>query len=361
MKKINLLIVFFALAIGLFSSCEKSDNDTNPEPKIALDGNAIIINEGAFGKANGSIDIFNEDNGKIYNGYYNKNNARDIAANIQSISLYNGNLYCLTTGGDAIRILDATDHMKEKVNPIKDGIINPRYFVAKGNKAYVSCYGADFYPNYEKSYIAVIDLENNSLITKIERKGGFEDLAIVDDKLYAASINTKEVAVFNIKNNEFVKAISIPDNGRFFVKTLDNNLWVSHSSYIGNDNKGVSLINTKSDAVEKTIKTPRMAANGMIASNTDVSKIFVLGAEAYPSTKTSILLVKTSENKVTDKALIEGEAFYALGYNKKTDKIYVLKSLSYSGAGAVSVYKTDGSIVYSDVTTGIIPRQVIFF
>ena len=81
----------------------------------------------------------------------------------------------------------------------------------------------------------------------------------------------------------------------------------------------------------------------------------------YTALFCSVLLVNTSENQVTDKALIEGEAFYGLGYNKNTDKIYVLKSLSYSGAGAVSVYKTDGSIVYSDVTTGIIPRQVIFF
>ncbi|MGB5988539.1 MAG: DUF5074 domain-containing protein [Marinifilaceae bacterium] len=359
MKKINLLIVLFVVTLGLFSSCEKDNNDNNLEPEISLDGNAIILNEGASAK--GSISMFNEENGTINNGYYEKMNGKKIAASTQSISLHNGKLYCLTYGADGMVIMDATDNMKVNVNPLTTGLITPRFFTAKGNRGYVSCYGKNYYPNYEESFIAVIDLDSNEIISTIKRKGGFEDLAIVGDKLYAASINTKEVAVFDINKNVFLKAISIPDNGRFLIKNSDNNLWVSHSSYIGNDNKGISLINTQNDTVEKTIKTPRMASSGIMASNTDASKIFVLGAEGYPSKKSSIILVETSNNKVVAKALIEGESFYGLGYNQKTERIYVLRSPDYATPGFISVYKSDGTAVYENITSGVSPKQVLFF
>lgn len=342
--------------IGLFTSCEKNNDSDNL--KIKLDGNAIIANEGSFGKANGSISLFQGETGTISNNSFKTVNNRDIAANIQSIKLYEGNLYCLTTGADELHILDATNKLKEDVNPI-EGFANPRYFVAKGNKAYVSCYGENYYPNYADSYIAVIDLSTKEITKKIKRAGGFEGMAIIGNKLYAASINTKEVAIFDITKDEYLKSISIPENGRFLIETNNNNLWVSHSSYSSNDNKGLSLINTKEDTIEKTIKVPTMGASGFIASNKDVTNIYILGKEAYPGTKAFI--VNFDVNTENTNVLIEGSSFYGFNYNHYTDRIYVLKSPDYTSNGSVDVYDSKGKNIYKDIVTGIVPRQVIFY
>lgn len=359
MKKINLLLVLFALTIGLFTSCEKEDS--NNEIKIVLDGNAIVANEGSFGNANGQISIFNGEDGTISNDAYKTINGDYINANLQSINLHEGNLYCLTAGADALHILDATNKLKAEVDPITEGFVTPRYFIANGDIAYVSCYGENYYPNYENSYIAVVDLKERKVTAKIEREGGFEGMAIVGNKLYAASINTKEVAVFNITTNEYIKSIALEGNGRFLIKTPDNNLWVSHSSYVSNDEKGLSHINTTEDKVDISANIPTMGAGGFIAADNEVNNIYVLGKEAYPGTKSYIIKVDGKNGNITSEPVIQSESFYGFNYNKYTNRFYVLIAPDYTNAGYLNVYDATGKELYTNVTTGVCPRQVIFY
>lgn len=357
MKKFNLLIGILILTIGLFTSCEKSDSSDN----IIVQGNALIANYGSYSGAKGEFSLYNEGNGAITNNYYNtKNTPLEFTSCIQSIYKHNGKIYSMSNNADKIDIMDLTTFKGE--NPIETDIVKPRYMVAKEDKAYVSCWGnVSDWKVMANSYIAIINL-NTKNVTKIPHSGGSEGLAIVDNKLYAASYTKNSIAVFDLATEKFERNIQIPALARHFIVN-GKTLWVSHvSSYsipYTKDKLGITAINTTNNSIIKTINIEGIGSEGYFASNLDGSKIYVLGAEPWPSTVTNITSVNTKDNTINEK-FITGESFNGIGYNQTTDKLYVLISPSTSSNGKVQIYNTKGEKL-KEATTGISPMHVIFY
>ena len=358
MKKINLLLIAsLVLVTGLFSSCEKTDS-TN---EVVIEGNALIANYGSYGGAKGEFSLFNETEGIITNNYFKTINNIDFQSCIQSIGKHNGKLYSMSNNADGIDIINLSTFKVEE--SIDDNIVKPRYFAAKGNKAYISCWGnvADW-SKMLNSYIAIIDLTTNQ-VTKVDQAGGFEGIAIVGDKLYAASYTKPEVAVLNLSTEKFETPIKLNSQARHFAVAGDK-LWVSHvSSYsihADPENIGIACINTNTNKVEKKVNIPEIGGNGYLATNNDSSKIYVMGNEAYPSKNSSIISVNGTSGVIENKSFITGESFYGMGFNKTTDKLYVLISPSTSSNGKVQVYDTKGTKL-KEATTGIAPQHVIFY
>jgi len=356
MKKLSFIVTTLLIIMGLFTSCEKSDSTD----EIVVEGNAIIVNYGGYSGAKGEFSLYNETDGTITNKYFNIKNNRDFTSNIQSFGKHNGKLYSMSNNADKIDIIDLYTFKQDA--SIDADIVKPRYFAAKGNKAYVSCLGnVSEWAVVANSYIAVIDLTDNT-VKKFPQAGGFEGMAIVGDKLYAASYTKPEVAVFDLATEKFETPITIESQARHFAVDGDN-LWVSHvSSYsipVSSEHVGITCIDTKTNTVEKTVNIPSLGGNGYIAINNDGSKVYALGAESWPSTTTNITVINTVDNTINE-SFITGESFYGLGYNQTTDRLYVLISPSTTVAGAVKVYDTEGTLL-NEKETGIAPQHVIFY
>jgi hypothetical protein len=358
MKKINvLLIACLAIILGSFTSCEKEDSSNN----IIIEGNALIANYGGYNKANGEISLFNETSGEITNNYYSTKTGIPFTSNIQSITKHNGNLFFMSNASDKIDVVSLIDF--KALPSISTDITKPRHMVAKGNKAYVSCWGNVVeWAIMANSYIAIINLDDNS-VKKILRPGGFEGMAIIGNKLYAAAYDKKEIAVLDLDTEKFLEPIAIPALARQLVVD-GKKLWVSHiSSYsipVDASLVGISCINTTNNTIERTVNIPNIGSNGLFETNANASKIYVLAKEAYPSTASNIILVDALKGEIENDTFITGESFYGMGFNKTTDKLYVMISPNSSTNGSVRVYNNKAEKLI-DKVCGISPLQVLFY
>lgn len=359
MRKLNLFISSILMILLLFTSCEKSDSSDD----ITVEGNAIVINYGAYGAGNGEFSIVNEKNGTITNNYFKLKNSLDFASNIQSAALYNGKLYCMSNSADKIDIINTKD-FKEEIS-ISKNIAKPRYAAAQDGKIYISCLGSvSDWSIIANSYLAVLDTKSKT-VTKYPIKGGIEGIIIVDNKVYCAGYSKKEVHVFDIRTKTFIKSIATKGLARHFAFCNDK-LWVSivssYSVNIPKEDIGLACINTKSNTVESNINIPNIGGNGYIQTNKKGDKIFVL-ENTYnedSSTSSNISVIDTKTKQILTTNLYKGTSFYGLGYNKTTDMIYILVSPSTKTNGKVILCDTKGNII-KEIEAGIAPQHVVFY
>ena len=147
-----------------------------------------------------------------------------------------------------------------------------------------------------------------------------------------------------------------------FQKDANGNIWVSLVSNYGafpNDSLGLAVINPLTNTVTNIIKFSGMGSAGYLAMSADKSKIYTIGADAWPGTASQICEINVATKTITNSALISGENFYGFGVNPKDNNIYVLISPSVSANGILKVYNSAGTLLDTK-ETGIAPQQVLF-
>lgn len=359
MRKLNLYLSSLLMILLFFTSCEKSDSKED----INLDGDAIVINYGGYGSGNGEFSLVDEANKKITNNYFKLKNGIDFGSNIQSASLYDGKIYCMTNSADKIDIINIKD-FKQEIS-ISDNIAKPRYSAAQDGKIYISCIGqvADW-SKVPNSYLAVLDVKTQK-VTKYPKAGGIEGVIVVDDKVYCAGYSKKEVHVFDIKTKAFIKSIPVKGLARHFA-LCNGKLWVSlvssYSVNVPKEDIGLACINTTNNTIEANVNIPNIGSNGYIQATKKGDKIFVLENIFNPdyTTNSNISIVNTQTKAIENASLYKGESFYGLGYNKITDKLYILVSPSTSTNGTLLLCDTKGNLI-KEIETGIAPQHVVFY
>lgn len=357
MKNFNWFLLSLFLLTGIVA-CEKDDNDTQE-----VDAKGIyIVNYGKFGSANGSISVYDEEAKQVTsNSAYKDANGRAAGSNIQAVAAHKGKLYFMSNGGDKIDIVNAKT-LKVEAEPIADDIIKPRYFVAKDNFGYVSCWGGNDFGTLANGYIAKIDLENNTLAKKIALPGASEGLVIVDNKLYGAAYSSNKVFVMDLAT-EKISYITMNAMPQHLVVDANNNIWVSVvSTSVASFSKekcGLQHINTSTNEVDDFVNIKNIGYNGLIQISKDKKTVYVMGEGEYP--KTAVYEIDIENKKLTEEALISGESFYGMGYNQETENIYICISASFDGtAGKLNVYDKTGKLL-DEQTVGATPQGVCFY
>lgn len=356
----TLSVLLLAAVIGAFSSCKKEEE---VKPVVVKDLSAYVVNYGTYDGVKGELSIYDEKAKTIQNGAYKSANNVDFSSCIQSLAIHNNVAYMMSNNGDKIDIVDAKT-LTASVNPISEDITKPRYFVADGTTGYISCWGnIEDWSNIENSYIAVVDLSAKKVTKKIMIANGPEGVTIANGKLYVALAFTNQVAVVDL-GTEAVSYIDVNAVPKHFVKDSNGNLWVTlvstYSNSFGSDKVGLAVIDTQNDVVTDNVNFEGIGGSGYLAINGSKTKIYVMGAEAWPGTKTNIFEVDVNAKTIGSSALVEGENYYGMGCNSQTDKLYVLISPSTSENGKLQVYSTDGTLE-NEVETGIAPQHVVFY
>jgi hypothetical protein len=359
MKSIQKLFLSVLLLSFLFISCSSDDG---PDDKKEYDKVAYIVNYGVYGKGNGEISIFDTEKHTINQNAFKAANGVDFSSNIQSIAIYEDMVYLMTNSGDKIDVLDAKT-LKAAGNPVSGDIIKPRYFTAKDNKAYISCWGnVDDWSVMAHSYIAKMDLTSKA-ITKIALPGGPEGVIISNNKLYVALSTVNKVAVISLSTNN-ISYIDISAVPQQFVEDVNGKIWVSmvskYSTPFPTDQLGLAVIDPATDQVIADVKFSGMGSDGMIAITSDKKTIYAMGAEAWPGTATTIYAVDAVNKTIASTALITGEKFNGLGVNPENNDIYVLTSPSATEAGTMKVYTSNGGLLLSK-ETGLSPKHIVFY
>lgn len=349
--KSTLTCFLFLLASLIFWSCQKEE--VNP-PRGKYENGAFIINEGNFTQANGSISFYDIDSNKVVSDVFKLENGREIGATIQNMYEYIGRLYIVTNNPGKIEIVD--NKTFKSIATINNGLNNPFSFAAVGSRAYVSCWG--IFNNttfkYDNPYIAIIDLENNTVLNTLARNAQPQHLLAIEPFIYVGNVNSSVISVLNTVNNLFEASITVPAGPDQMMLDANNKLWVMCRS------GSFVRINPISNSVETTISGIQTAGfNEKFVMNGGKNRIYYLAPEPFPSSNVKVFLLNTNATSAPTTPLITGQNFYGIGVDPVGNTIYIGETGGFTANAKVFRYNVDGTF-RDNLTAGIAPNGFFF-
>ncbi len=357
MRTINNFTFITALAaILFFSSCDNNGSDDIPKKT-----GVVVVNQGNFGKGNGTLSFYDEELKTITNDILAEaNSGAALGSIIESVQQHDGTGYLVCNAADKIEFFDI-NNFKFLANPVTN-ITAPRYMVVNGDRAYITCYGPwDANWMLSESYLAVMNLTTNTIIDSLACGYGPEGIALFNNKIYVANSYESSVSVIDISSGNSSK-IQLDAAPQHFALDENLQLWVTVTSYYGAypaEKVGLQAINTTANTKGDFIQIPGLSDDGLVASNGTGDAFYLLTAEPYPGTETNILEFDTDAKSLIAEPLVTGENFYGIGYNTSTDKLYVSDAAGFAGNGKILVYDVEGTLIDEQVAS-VGPFQFMF-
>ena len=348
--RLKILVVITALVIV---SCDDDDNG----PKGKYEHGALIVNEGNFTQANGTVTYYNASSGEPEQNIYRT--VTGFAGSVaQSLFINNDRGYLVLNGDNKIEIVNPNTFESNGTLTGPD-FDKPRYVEIADNKAYISMWGPYEEGGYSliDSYVLVVDLNTNSTIKKIQTDEGTENLLVAGDFLFASNYNfggSHTVSVIKTQDNSLVDEIEVGSGPSGLVKDANDKVWVICTGDYGASNGQLIRINPETLVVEKTIDL-NLNPDADLAISSDKNSIIY-------SSATDIYSIAINAESAPSAPLFTADAVvtnYALGVDPDLGDIWIGDALDYTSAGKVYIYTSSGSLKTS-FETGIAPGQFAF-
>jgi hypothetical protein len=315
--------------------------------KVSVDADlSYVINYGSYSGAKSTITAYDKYSDNIIPHYYNEVNGVYMVSNVQYAYNYNGNIYFMGNNPDGVFYVN-NKSFEQTTNAITTDIIKPRYCVAEGDYLYVSCWGGDIWADENVSYIAKLNLTNNTVEKKIALPGGPEGLAIANNKLYAALNYKDSVAVIDIAS-ETISYIETPAVSSFFIKDASNNLYVSLVSTYNDysEDTGIGYINTSTDVLEASYKLTGVSTSyvNILSANSDFSKLYVMTSayDANWNLSGAVAAFDVNSKSFDTNNLVEGvSGLNGIGFYN--NQVLCFVSESTTNPGTMHFYEQDGT------------------
>ena len=226
----------------------------------------LMLNEGASGSDSATISFLSQ-GGTIQNDIYGLANSEGTLGDTgQSLSFYGDKAYVILNLSHHLRVVNSTTFQLEAT--LDTGLTNPRYMAFANGKGYITCWGG---PN---AYVAVLDLETNTIESTIPVAPGIERIMEINGKLYAAHkggfgygttisvidpiTNTVEttITVGDVPNTMVV------DNGFLYVMCEGRPSWGSPETY-----GKLVKINLDDNTVASTLDFPSLHPTNLKLAN----------------------------------------------------------------------------------------------
>jgi YVTN family beta-propeller protein len=347
MKKIQSFLYLSFLTLVIFlSSCKTEDENPNPAADV------IVINEGNFNSADGSLSAFNTQTKQVSLGIFESVNGFPLAGTIQNATVYNGKYYFVINSADKLEIVEAQNLSSVKTLRNTFSATNfatPYSFAAVGNKAYVSNWGTlnlnDF--SYSDPFITLIDLNTNTVSGKINRTLKPQHLLAVGQNIYIANVESNTISVLNTADNQIVKEIEVANYPDKMVLDKNNKIWVICQS--GN----LVRVNPANNSVETTISGISIQGfNEKMILNQNADKLYWLGSGG------KVFEMAITATTAPNTPIITQSRAYGIGADKN-NLIYITDHNNYVGNGKVRRFQTNGALLDS-LAAGRIPSGFIF-
>ncbi len=176
MKK--LLISLSMLLV--FVACKK-ENKENPEGSNALEENSpysyiYVLNQGAWGENNASLDRIALQTGEVENDIFAKTNSRNLGDVANDIILYGSKMYIVVNNSNTIEIINP--QTAQSIQQISLANKQPRYIFPYNGFVYVSCYSDE---------IVEIDTTTYTITKTCNVGKDPEEFVITNNKLYVTN------------------------------------------------------------------------------------------------------------------------------------------------------------------------------
>lgn len=333
-----------------FQACTEDPKD-EAVVKPAADG-VFVMNEGAFGKGNASLDLYSINAGSVTSNVFETNNSRPLGDVLQSGIINNGKIYLIVNGSGNIEVLNASDL---KVVKTITGIKSPRYMVIKGGLGYVS--------NWDRSNVIVLDLSTNTIKDSIAVGFGPEQMEIVNDNLYVTNsfensisvVNLSTKAVTPLTTEDAPSAISTDSNGKLWV-LCSGSYKGTYSDTTDDSYPYLMMIDPSSNTIAKKMKFSSKGNHPgkMVYDKKSNSAYVVDGSKLYAVNSTATSFPTSTAFTLSS----EITYLYGISVDPNTGDIYIANA-SFTGPSKSFRY-TSAGVLKGSFTTGVGTNGFLF-
>jgi hypothetical protein len=357
-RHFKLGLIGLLASIALFS-CSKDDNPVIVQPEKRV----IVINQGNFTEHSASLSVYDEVTGTVQNRAYESANGVSIGATIISGTISTqGRAYLVCNNPDKIEIIDAKT-LKVAESPLTLGLESPRNAIVYQNRIYVSNWGYEYIVNsfgfweFNKSYVAVYDLNTKAFIKKVLVGTDAEGMVIANSKLFVAvkeGVAVVDIAGDNMTLFTTIKPAGINGGAKYITFDRNSKLWASFPE------KGVVQIDPLTMSVMSSVTVPVDAMDGYITSDVYGEKILTYNTtfnSSYMPEEAGIYSVDVSSKSVSK--IFSGIYFYGVGVSPFTGSVFTAE-VSFTSNSLMKVFGIDGTQKGS-ATTGVGTCRYLFY
>lgn len=343
-KRKSFGLILKCLAALLIATNLSSCKDDNEEEARSSEQACIVLNQGNFTEANGSISVIDK-NGNVTNHVYSDANGYPLASTIESGFIYNDKLIIICNNEDKIEIVDANDF--KRITTIK-GIVTPRYGTVADGFLYVTSV-PDW--NLQSGLIYKIDLASSQIDTSIVIEGQPEGIISHDGKLIVAagaSANIINTDSFSVGKTIMGKATL---TAKHFTVDKDGEVWMSLTSYEGIS--GISKIDFDMRSITNFTPVEGLAFEGHLSTTPDKSAIvFRTITGAYTDDEASTISLYDIASGDT-KEIIQGKGFYGFNVDQKNGDIYTADTNGWITNSTLLIHDAQGTPKSTDKLLGV--------
>ena len=335
----------FLLAVTWIQGC--SVKNVEPQLLHLFPGDGLFIgNEGNFRGGNGSLSFYSYDSLRVYNNLFRNVNDRPAGDVLNSIAIYDDQLFMVVNNSGKIEIAD--------INTLKSegsvtGLISPREiaFISE-SKAYVTSLYSD----------SVVIFNTTDFIIEgyIDIGRTAEYICVTGDHAWISNWSMgNTITVINTESDIVEEVIVVAREPGRIVEDNDGMLWVLCSGgYMNVEYPALYRIDPAIMSIELELRFDNILSSPseLLINSTGDRLIFLNG---------DIFTMGTEETQLPVNPLVEsgGRNFYRLGYDEKRNIIYATDAVDYMQNGKVYGFDTKGEEVIS-FEAGVIPGSFAF-
>jgi YVTN family beta-propeller protein len=352
MKTIRIFL-FALLAVTSFTltSCEDEDD----KPKGAYENGILVVNEGNFGRSNGTVSHINTSTGEVSSDLFGTmNNGRALGDVVQSVTVKGDLAYIVVNNDNRVEVVNAnTFEASYTLSDLK----MPRYFTTLGDKGYITEWVG--YSASDKGRVSVVDLKAQTVTGSIVTDRGAECIVAAGGKLFVSNNFSNTVSVINPSTQQVVETLEVGQSPGFFVTDRENKLWVIcggglDANYNPLNNGRLVRFDPSNYAILKTIELNTNVAAKLAINKAGNQLFYYKGKSVYRINITDTAAPAAS--LFTEPAAV---SFYGIGIDPETDILYVGDGKGFQGNGTVFSYSAAG-VAISNFAAGIGPNSFVF-
>ncbi|MVM29408.1 DUF5074 domain-containing protein [Spirosoma sp. HMF4905] len=344
-----------SIAIGLVALSVWNCKTSDPEP-TPYESGVFILNAGNFSNNNGTVSFLSRNSNTVAtNIFQTANPSLVLSGGVQGYTEVNGKGLILvdnsTAGQDKVEIVE-TGTFVSRATLKTPNIENPRQVIAVGpNKAYISCWDVSgdysagtFYK--DPGYIAVVDLNTNTVTKKIPAVKGVEKMVVSGTEAFVGS-NTysgdQTLLIVDLNTDTEKQRIAFGSTPEPIALDATGKLWLQAG-------KDLVQLDPASRVVAKRLTFA--AAPGSVTISADKKSFYyTLSGKTYTI---------STDATTASGSIVISRSFSTLGIDPQTNRIYGTQNpLLYTQAGYVIRYESTGTLVDS-VKAEIAPSGFYF-
>lgn len=365
-NKLFLLVLFSSL---FFVSCDPEE-DATPfyTSKGTYDSGVLVLNEGNFQTPTASISYISFDLNTYTNNIYGLANGTSLGDTGQSIGFNNDLAYIVVNNSDKIEVVNRYTMLK--VGTISTGLDSPRYIAFANGKGYVTNWGNPFGTSPIAAFVAVINLTNNTVESKIQVANDPEKIIESNGKLYVAHdnyANGNTISIINAATNMLVGSPITVESGPNSLTVKNGFLWVSCS---GKGSWPVAADETSGKVFKIDMATNLISKiYAFTSAENHVDKFQIQDENAFFTKGSSVYKLPLDQvsTTISTNPIFTTTAEYIYGFGISNTKAYIADGGSFTSNGKVLVYSLGGTqdtpaigTLLKTINVGIAPNGFYF-